>query len=730
MRWSWIRAVKCFTDKKAAIHVCCLLFFFGMCMAFGKTEHVSAATVVEEGTCGDHLEWRLKSDGSLFIHGTGEMTEYSPGNFAPWYSYREQITSIKVASGVTTLGYGCFYNLQNVTAVMLGGDLVRIGDYAFEDCTKIMYVTIPGSVTEIGNFAFYNCSGLGLIDIPANVTSIGEGAFASCKNMISASINAPITELKDYTFNNCKMLSAVSLPVSLESIGTAAFDSCSILAGIVLPENLRTIGTSAFAGTNLKQVEIPDSVTVIGDSAFGLCTSLSSVKLPEELRYLGASVFGFCYSLEEVKIPEGLMTVGMGTFMQCTSLKSVEFPMRVSNVGSLVFWGCTSLQEATFLNKNVCVDDNAFAGCSGLLKIYGYKNAEPEKLAQKLGCAYLAFDEKQNYELTLKQSSFTYDGTEKKPVITVAFAGTTLREGTDYAVAYLNCQNAGNASVRVVGAGRYEVTLEQSYAVERKSVANLKAALSCSEYIYDGTDKIPEVFLYEGSSVLKQGSDYAVVYQNNREVGTGYAVITGINNYTGGITAAFQIKAASQKIETVKKITKTRNSKPFQIKVTHTGNGDLTYKSSNKSVAKVSSDGRVVIKGYGAATITVTAGKTAQYKRAVQKIQLNVVPSKAKIKTSVLLQDKKWKLKWNVDHTVSGYHIYLSGDKKFMGTQNSDTLETYVTKKNAAKNGGITIGTGMLDGGKRYYVKIRAYKTVKGKKYFGEWSNVKTVKIP
>ena len=112
----------------------------------------------DSGKCGENLTWTYKeATKTLTISGTGEMNDYSDPNYAPWYSYRE-----------------------NILKVSIGGSVTTIGSFAFRDCSSLTSITIPNSVTSIDRGAFYGCSGLTSITIPNSVTSIGESAFSGC----------------------------------------------------------------------------------------------------------------------------------------------------------------------------------------------------------------------------------------------------------------------------------------------------------------------------------------------------------------------------------------------------------------------------------------------------------------------------------------------------------------------------------------------------------------------
>ena len=99
------------------------------------------ANAAETGTCGDDLTWTLDDAGTLTISGTGAMDDYTYENdnfssksTAPWYSYRENIQSVVVEDGVTTIGDYAFYDYSNLSSVTIGKDVTSIGFRAFQSC--------------------------------------------------------------------------------------------------------------------------------------------------------------------------------------------------------------------------------------------------------------------------------------------------------------------------------------------------------------------------------------------------------------------------------------------------------------------------------------------------------------------------------------------------------------------------------------------------------------------
>jgi len=99
------------------------------------------------------LEWRLSVDGILTVSGDGEMPAFS-SNGMPWVDYRDNVTSLVISEGVTTIGYCAFYGFNKLETLTLPSTLVDIGAYAFYGCSALSEAIIPESLESIGIYAF------------------------------------------------------------------------------------------------------------------------------------------------------------------------------------------------------------------------------------------------------------------------------------------------------------------------------------------------------------------------------------------------------------------------------------------------------------------------------------------------------------------------------------------------------------------------------------------------
>lgn len=212
------------------------------------------------------------------------------------------------------------------------------------------------------------------------------------------------------------------------------------------------------------------------------------------------------------------------------------------------------------------------------------------------------------------------------------------------------------------------------------------------------------------ASTAKLGTVYyfcKVTNTNPKAAGTKTASVNS------GIAEITVVKAANP-------ITKVDEyKKAIGSKVTLKAAGKTTYKVKDKKIATVTKKGKVTFKKYGTTTITVKAKGNAYYKAATKKIRITVTPKKVSISKASSKKAKTMVVRWKQDKSVTGYQLAYATNSKFKGAKK-------VTLK-GAKTNSATVQK--LKAGKKYYVRVRAYKKVGNKTIYGDWSKTKTVKI-
>ena len=234
-----------------------------------------------------------------------------------------QITSITVPNSVTSIGSGAFKgtNPTKVTLPFIGSkrgeteQYSSVFGYAFgqisptTDTTvqhykdsKLLYYFIPKTIKEviitdetvIPYGAFYNCSWIENISINYSVTTLCEYSFYNCSSLKSFVIPEGVTLISSYAFYNCKNLKSVAVPNTLKNYHSYCFYGCSSLESITLPDELTTIGDYAFSGCSSlsdSDLIIPNKVTTIGNFAFDGCSQITSITVPNNVTSIGNGAF-------------------------------------------------------------------------------------------------------------------------------------------------------------------------------------------------------------------------------------------------------------------------------------------------------------------------------------------------------------------------------------------------------------------------------------------------------
>lgn len=352
---------------------------------------VESGAKLTGGAAGDGsgVTWQLTentddpSTYTLTIRGSGAMEDYLMSGHQPWRSFRDQITSVVVSPGVTS-----------------------IGNLAFTRFSKLIHVDIADSVVSIGEHVFSECSRLTNITVPQSVTYIGVNAFDSCTNLSSITLSTNnITSIRPHTFSGCSKLSSIVIPDGVTSIQLGAFFNCTKLTSITIPDSVTTIDPGAFKNcSSLTSITIPGSVTSIGSNVFDGCTSLNDIRYSGTSESVISALSGYVPTLVTFdygdKVPEAerMITVSVKTGETLTA------PTTIPTVSGYEFKG--------WLTKDGKPYD--FTGApTGRFTLYANWEKIPEpKPDPKPEPKPEPEPEAPTYTLTVKGGTFTYNGGE------------------------------------------------------------------------------------------------------------------------------------------------------------------------------------------------------------------------------------------------------------------------------------------------------------------------------
>ncbi|MBO7596628.1 MAG: leucine-rich repeat domain-containing protein [Bacteroidales bacterium] len=362
----------------------------------------STASAQTSGSCGENATWSFDTESqTLTISGTGAMADYNSSTM-PWNDIKDNIQSVVINQGITSIGKYAFYGCANLNSVIIPDGVTTISGYAFRSCSNLTTVTIPASITSMGFWAFAGCKRL-VLTIPDGVTGIDKLAFENVANIIykgSATENSPWGAK---TLNGCVDGDFVYKDDSHKTL-TAYIGNGG---DVEIPQGVSTIGESAFAGIDITSVTIPSSVTAIERYAFHTCKSLRTVTIPNSVTSIGLNAFanvkhiiyygnandpnredfwywgaqtlnGFVdgdFVYEDDSKTKLMMYLGKGgnveistsvtvindyTFSNCTTLTSVSIPNSVTNIGNGALYGCTGLEYVTIPNSVTNIGTYAF----------------------------------------------------------------------------------------------------------------------------------------------------------------------------------------------------------------------------------------------------------------------------------------------------------------------------------------------------------------------------------
>ena len=160
---------------------------------------------------------------------------------------------------------------------------------------------------------------------------------------------------------------SIEIPRSVTSIGEGAFSGCSSLIHVAMPSAVTAIADGVFHDCrSLTSVEIPCTVTSIGQEAFCGCSSLKSVEIPSAVTSISQQVFAGCCSLTRVMIPAFVSSIGDNAFQGCSSMLSIHIPRSVAVLGEGAFHGCSSLRTVAIPPSVTSIAGGAFYGCTSL----------------------------------------------------------------------------------------------------------------------------------------------------------------------------------------------------------------------------------------------------------------------------------------------------------------------------------------------------------------------------
>ena len=570
----------------------------------GTKDAVQASAEYSDGK----FTWVLDGNGTLTITGNNmELTknEISESALEKAGIDFSRVNKLVIGNGITGFDRWGMWNLKKyIKELEIHGNAgMNMPEQCFYDVPNIESVVISGAV-DVPRDMFGKCTGLKKVTLKNGVRSIGEDAFRDCSS------------LEGVIFEN----------TVLEKISDGAFWGCSALSSIVLPDSVTEIERNAFFETGLRNIQLPEKLTLIGGGAFCNCKNLKQVQLPPQLKELGEGAFFNCENLTQIQLPAQLNKLGTDAFRNCTSLDKIDIPAGLTQIGPDTFCN-TGLTSVTLHEGLTKIEDGAFHDCLKLKKI-----RIPKSVTDIGGLALGIRYNRGNGAEEVIPGGFTVEG----------YTGSAAER---YVKRMHQCENLYHVffkDVKFVSIGG------QTAAVTNISKTKISALKTGA---FTGKPLTQALTITYGGKKLVNGRDYTLTWKNNKNIGIASVTIKGKGKYNGSVTKKFRITVQKNAVYTVSR---------------------LKYKISN---ADTSGKGTVVFTGATdkAARKTLTIPTTVKIGGKSFRVTA--------IGTSAMSGAKK------LTTVKIGANIMTVGAKAFCGCSKLSNVTIFSTKLTTAKTG-------------------------------------------
>ncbi len=545
-----------------------------------------------------------------------------------------------------------------------GKDVVAI-DEEFISSSKIKSITIPSTVKSIGNAAFSSCTALETINLPSSLTDFGVRVFSGCNKL---------TNIKNESKNFYVSSGAIYNAEKTELISAPAVSKLNVLPTV------KTInGYSCHYNNNLTSVTIPESVSVIGEGAFGDCNYLNSVTIQGNgLTEIDNFAFTYCTSLRELTLPASVTTFGNNIFL---------------NAGyGLILYGPENGPAQKYAEDNNIMYNHYHSYNDGVVKEKAncIKTGVIEYTCQTCGMTKretIPVTNTHNYnsgiytryptctEEGIKTYTCRYCKKEKTEIIpasghifndsVVTKNPTCASEGViTYICAY--CDETKTQTMPKT-THTYKTTTTKATTKKNGSIVtkcsacgNIKSStaiyypkkitLSATSYTYNGKVKKPSVTVKDSSGKIISAGNYTVTYSSGRKNAGIYTVtIKFKGNYSGTVKKTFTIKPKATSISKLKAKVKgftvswkkqTTQSTGYQIQYSTSSkfNSAKTVtvgknSTSSKTVSKLSANKKYYVRVRTYKTVKVNGKNTKIYSswskaKSVTTLKMGIVSTK------------------------------------------------------------------------------------------------------
>ena len=726
---------------------------------------VSANAEIKDGNCGTKVDFILDTDtGKMVISSSNSrsMTDFNGADIVPgWYNFRSIIKSVAIIGGVKNIGSYAFEGCSNLEVLYMPTNVLTIGENAFAGCDSLSSVVYSNSQAQLdavtvgaGNEAYTSAAktfyagsaGQDILwsynDGKLNITGVGDmydfgeyepGWKTLASSVTTVNVSNGITNIANYAFSEMSSLVTAYIPNTVTALGEYSFDSTA-LTDIYIPASVQVISPSAFNaltdaftvhyGGNEEMwnaIDIDSSNAdilsvanmlycqgVTGDNVQWELADIEGLENGKELvitgtgdmynydDYTQAPWSALASSIIYINIKNGVTSIGAHSFDKLGSMISLVIPASVETIDNTAFGSMPALKE-----YQVSEDNTHYANDFALIDV-----------AKNTFIAYPQAREAEEYKLpdgvtTINSRAFA--GNKNIKSITIPLSVNIIGDNAFADCDSLSCINYNGC-----------VTLFGKIDMGNNGDMLSAIAVNCADHEYNAgvvTKKATCTAAGEKTYICKICD--ATKTESIPKLAHTYKAYTtkATTSKNGSVVTKCTVCGAVKSKSTIyypKTVTLLATSYTYDGKVKKpsvkvVGSNGKTISSSNYTVSYAS--GRKNVGKY-AVKITFKGNYSG-----TKTLYFTIKPKATSI-SSLTAKSKGFTVKWYKRTTqTTGYQVQYSTSSKFSSPKTVTISKTGTTSKTISK----------LKAKKKYYVRVRTYKTVNGTKYYSSWSKAKYV---
>lgn len=329
--------------------------------------------VILPNDCNDFGNWFCASNVTK-IELPDSITDYKGSSI----SGANKLKTLKLSAGAKDLSNFGVHSNSELEEIIIPEGVEKLGSSTFAGNNKLKTVTLPSTLTDIGNYAFAS-TGLEYLEIPACIKEIGTSnhSLAGMSSLKTLVLNDGLEKIGNGAFQSLLALETINIPKSVTEMGNTILSGLQNLKSVTFEDGLTKIGNTLFVNSRIEKIIIPNSVKDIPENLFTGAENLKLIVLPEEVDCMGGNgLFSCGCNSDELKIimPTTVKEWRAGVALCSSKLKEVVLPGNVDYPVGLVNNGC-GLEKVVITSEPNSIAYGAFGNLHNA-DIYYYGSKE------------------------------------------------------------------------------------------------------------------------------------------------------------------------------------------------------------------------------------------------------------------------------------------------------------------------------------------------------------------